>query len=294
MNHPSRVPTDERSRRILITGGSGFVGRALMAELAGQGARIVATTTRDVPPAVHGVEWLRWNGVEDTVPLVLQDQFSAIVHLAPSPHSTDDAQFSLNVAATFHLLETARRFGTRFVFASTGDVLGAREAAVETDITYEPSSIYGAAKACGELLVRAFESTASACVVRLYHPYGTGGDRYLINRLVRRVANGEGIDIEGPHGIRVNPVWIDDAASGLRLLLESDMGGIFHLAGPEIVTIRELVELTGELLGVAPRVISKPCLGTERHVGAYDRARSLGYVPKTRLREGLRRLIDQM
>ena len=161
----------------------------------------------------------------------------------------------------------------------------------EDDIAYRPSSFYGAAKSCGELLMRSYAPVLSTTVLRLYHPYGPGGDRFLINRLSRRVVEGQPVHIEGREGILINPVWIEDLAIGIRQAVESDASGVFHLAGPRSLYLRELLEITGSVVGRDPVIFSEEREPARKHAGAFDAASlAFGYDPKVTVREGLQRL----
>ena len=202
-----------------------------------------------------------------------------IVHLAlpRKPHTGPDkrrAIFETSVVATFHLLESARRYGIgRVLVASTGDALGATGCAQEDDECHRPASFYGTAKACEELVARCRDDTVASGILRFFHPYGPGGEAYLVNRLLRQVIAGERIEIEEPNGIDLNPVWIDDLATGICLAVDSRHGGIFHFAGPETVTLRALVELSGEISRREPRVQLRKGHVRGGHAGDFRRAR---------------------
>ena len=284
---------------VLVTGGSGFVGRAVVERLLDQGCRVIATTTSAKPRCDEPrVRWVCWDASRTKLPEVAWESLDAIIHLA-TPRNLftfpqgADALYSVAVEATFHLLEKARAHGLkRFLAASTGDVLGPSEGlASEDDRDYRPSSFYGAAKACEELLVQSYENALPAAVLRFYHPYGPGGDRFLINRLWNAARNRQEIRIEGQEGILLNPVWLDDLVNGICLALESHESGVFHLAGPEQATLFQLVTLMGEVLEIEPLIRHLPGAPVNRHAGSYERSRKLlGYVPEVGLVEGLRRL----
>ncbi len=284
---------------VLVTGGSGFVGRSVVDCLVKKGHNVTATTTSEkLQREEPFVRWICWDAGTTKLPEVDWQSLDAIVHLATPrilfafPQGAADL-YSVAVEATFHLLEKARANGLRrFVAASTGDVLGPSEGlALEDDHNYRPSSFYGAAKACAELLVQSYEKVLPAAVMRFYHPYGPGGERFLINRLWNAVRDRQEVRIEGQHGILLNPVWLDDLASGICLALESQESGVFHLAGPDQATLFQLVTLMGELLEIEPIVRHLPATPVNRHAGSYERSRKLlGYVPEVKLAEGLRRL----
>jgi UDP-glucose 4-epimerase len=285
---------------ILVTGGSGFVGKAVLAELA-RGCAVMATCTGPpyrLPPHPD-VTWVQWDAMLEPLPAIEWASVGGIVHLA-APRDPFDfpeqaaAVYEVTLASTFRLLEAARRYGVpRFVLASSGDVLGPSAGpAKEDDPLYSPASFYGAAKASAELLSRSYEKLISTAILRFYHPYGPGGDRFLINRLLRMVAGGEEMQIEGEDGILVNPVWIEDLARGIALALESRETGIFHLAGPDTKTLRSLLMRIGKIVGRPPLIRVGPGPGAERHAGSFARSELvLGYRPRVSLDEGLHRLL---
>ena len=282
----------------MVTGGSGFIGTAVIAHLAARGHPVVATTTRPGPHLDRSAHWVVWDALVEPVPAVEWGAIDVIVHLAlpRKPHTGPDkrrAIFETSVVATFHLLESARRYGIgRVLVASTGDALGATGCAQEDDECHRPASFYGTAKACEELVARCRDDTVASGILRFFHPYGPGGEAYLVNRLLRQVIAGERIEIEEPNGIDLNPVWIDDLATGICLAVESRHGGIFHFAGPETVTLRALVELSGEISRREPRVQLRKGHVRGGHAGDFRRAaRVLGYRPAVGVREGVSALL---
>jgi len=283
--------------KILLTGGTGFIGRAVLRELLQHGHRVIATTRRihNNLPCDPNLEWVPWDGATQALPIVPWWEFQAILHLAAVtdlklfPENAKEI-YEVSVGATFRFLEAARvNRISRFLMASTGDVLGPSAlGAREQDVNYAPTSFYGATKACAELLVRSYRDRSSTAILRFYHPFGPGGDRFLVNRLVRLVAEGREIRLEGQEGIRLNPVWIDDLAVGVRQAVESDRSGIFHFGGPQTVSLRHVVVTIGKLVGREPVIqsVSGPCL--QRHVGLFDwTSQVFGYRPKVSIEEGL-------
>jgi nucleoside-diphosphate-sugar epimerase len=292
------------SLNVLVTGGSGFIGTTVVAQLLSRGHRVVATTNvvSESLPKRQGLSWVLWDALREPLPHVEWDQFQAILHLAAPERVFDfPAQavplYELAIASTFHLLESGYRRGIgRVLIASSGNALGPlRNPATETDALYEPESFYGAAKACSELLARSYQSVISSAVLRFFHPYGPGGQRFLVSRLVKAVCEGREINIEGEDGILLNPIWIEDLAAGVSSAVESDANGIFHFAGPDLLNLRQLVLLIGSLLNKEPRIRVKPPTDFTQHVGTYERSRRiLGFEPRVSIREGLRRLIENL
>ena len=290
-----------RSLNALVTGGSGFVGSAVVAELIRRGHHVVATSrmlsTR--LPVASNLRWAVWDARREPLPSLDWSTLQVVVHLAVPrkpflfpEHAS--SMYEVIVASTFRLLEAARINGVRRVLiASTGDTLGPRDRpASEDDVEYMPGTFYASAKACAEILTRSYQSVIPTAILRLYHPYGPGGDQFLVNRLVRSVAEGREVTIEGVDGITLDPVWIDDLAEGVGLAVESDATGIFHFAGPETLTLRALLGRIGTIVNRAPLVRTRPSSVARHHAGEFEQTRrTLGYRPRTSLGVGLRRLI---
>ena len=297
-----QIPPMENSLKVLVTGGSGFVGKAVVAELLERGHEVTATTrnTANALVAHPNLSWIRWDAVKQSLPDADWTQLDTILHLAvPSgPFIFPDANeilFQLEVDASFRLLEIARRHKFKSIlFASTGDVLGSEpEPAAEDNRRYAPSSFYGTVKTCMELLARAYEPLLFTTALRFYHPYGPGGEKFLINRLLEQVGERREICIEGEDGILLNPVWVGDLASGIVLAAENPQKGILHFAGPEILTLRELVQKIAQLLDVTPVLRHIPGECIQRHAGKFEKtAALLGYSPQVRMQEGLERLLE--
>jgi nucleoside-diphosphate-sugar epimerase len=295
---PSTLPP---TSTVLVTGGSGFVGRHVVRAVADRGYRVIATHA-DPPgskrPAHRRVRWLRWDGTRDPLPRVAWPRIGAIVHLAVPGNlftfpDNASALYELDVGATFRLLEAARRHRLhRVLIASTGYSLGRMSRRHrEADHDYDPETFYGTTKACAELLARAYQETLSTAVIRFYWPYGPGGGRFLIQRLLKNLAEGRELFVEGRDGMILNPVWIEDLAGGVVRALESNATGTFHFAGPETVTMRNLIDRMAQALGKKASIRIAPAARNRYQAADFNRATQvLGYRPRVRLERGLRLL----
>ncbi len=298
------VPRGEGCRRVLVTGGSGFIGLAVVAALVKKGHEVLATTTRvsERLPHATNLRWIEWDAHTAALPGMDWTRVDVVLHCAlpRNPFAFPEgavAMFEVTVGATMHLLEIARREGLRILMLSSSEVVGSEVLGStarpirEDDLLYAPDSFYGAAKSSAELLLRAYASQVSTAILRVFHPYGPGGDRFLVDRLVNVVAEGREVRIEGEDGILLNPVWIDDLSAGLCAAVESDATGVFNFAGPESVTLRRLLEIIGEVVQRPPVIRVVAGGGIQRHCATYDRSVALlNYRPQVGLREGLRRV----
>lgn len=288
--------------KILVLGGSGFIGSAVIPELLGRGHEVLATYCHHqaVIESNHNLTWIKWDVTKESLPEIDWNEIDAALHLANYSDLWDFPSkskpiFQINVESVFNLLEKARLNKIeRVVITSTGDVLSNKiKIATEEDVNYAPRSFYAATKACAELITTAYGNTISTAVLRFFHPYGPGEHRFLINRLAKAVREGKEIPIEGKDGIIISPLHLRDLALGTALALESMAKGIFHLAGPDIISLSSFLELVGKLVGRRPIIksISKKAPGG--HAGLYARTEKiLGYTPSISIDPGIKDILE--
>ena len=285
---------------VLITGGTGFVGRTVIQAVLARGRPVIATSTSQPVelPEDGRLEWVTWNSVTRPLPDVAWERIDTIIHLAQPrlvAHAAAAPLFAINVTSTFALLEKAREKRIpRVVLASSGDAIAPRgEIVMDTDCTHSTRTFYATTKACAELIGQSYGSNIAVAVVRIFHPWGPGGDRFLVNRLLRRVAAGDEIAIAGPSGILVNPIWIDDLAEGVTCAAMSDTRGVLHLGGPEYIRLSDLLERAGAMMGTRPRIRLVSGRPDDGHAGQLDRtlAQLSPWRPKVDVNQGLARII---
>jgi nucleoside-diphosphate-sugar epimerase len=286
---------------VLITGASGFVGQATISALVDRGATVIATSTSEkIKTFRQDVEWVTWDAsLTDCPGNTDYSKLDAIVHLASPrnrkqfPQSSHET-YRTNITSTLELARRAAENNAQFVFTSTGDVFGeGPELVKEDERCYSPPSFYAATKASAELLLRPYSALTNIVILRVFHPYGLGGEAFLINRLVERIITEMPIQIERDGGILVNPVWIGDLADGICKTIERRVAGTYNLAGNEVVRLVDLIKLIAELVQKSARVNTGKMVPPGGHAGQIDKARAdFEYSPRTDLRSGLQHLID--
>ncbi len=297
------VSRSERNLRlnILILGGSGFIGNAVIPELLSRGHKVFATycNHRPLKERSPDLTWIAWDATRDALPEIDWEKIDTVLHLAnfsdlKSFPVNAKSMFQVIVNSTFNILDKAHTAGIkRVVVASTGHVLPDVKIIYEEDATYAPKNYYGTIKSCSELLTTAYSDIMATAVLRFFYPYGgPGGERFLIDRLIQDVKEGNKISIEGDDGIIINPVHLNDLARGTALALESMATGIFHLPGPDQISLRSFLELVGKLVGCQPIINSKSKNTPGGHAGLYTRSQELlGYSPAISLEEGLKNML---
>jgi nucleoside-diphosphate-sugar epimerase len=282
--------------RILVTGATGFIGSHLVPVLAATNE--IHAITRGPHADVPGVEWIEHDLRDPIENAPLPTRIDTVVHLAQSrryrdfPGGAPDI-FALNVGSTFELVEYARRAGaTRFVFTSTGGVYGhGDERFVEEDVV-NPINFYLASKHAAETILAPYVTQLHTIVLRLFFVYGPGQGQMLISSLARKVLAGEPITIEGDPGIRINPLYVDDAVRVLERTLQHDASLLCNVAGHETVTISDLVHVLGDIVGRAPAIEHIPADHNGDIVGDTKRMEEeLGVTPRVSLHDGLSQVV---
>lgn len=232
------------SAMLLVTGAAGFLGDALCRELLARGREVVGTS-RDGAGAPKGVlpERLELDdGGLAGAALVRRLRPEAVLHLAAMADADACARDPtlaqrVNAEATGALARAAAEVGARFVYTSTDLVFDGTRAPYGEDDPPAPLGPYMATKAAGERLTLEASPTALVARVALLYGLGRGRRGCFTDQLVARVRAG--------HDVRLftdqhrTPLFVDDAAAFLALLLERGAAGRVHLAGPERVSRHE-------------------------------------------------------
>ena len=225
------------TRRMLVTGGTGYLGGAVVACADTAGWDVVAVGSADADVRDR-------RAIEELVASTSPD---AVVHTAYVRHGPTAREVIVDGSA--HVANAARAAGARLVHVSTDVVFDGRAGRpYREDDLPTPVTDYGRAKATAEHLVRTI--APRALVVRTSLLYGgPGGPMSLHEAAVHDPEATFYVD-----EIRC-PVQVDDLAGALVELAASDLGGVLHVAGPEAVSRHQFAELVAGHpvpAGVAP------------------------------------------
>jgi nucleoside-diphosphate-sugar epimerase len=289
--------------RVLVTGGSGFVGSHLVRRMLARGHRV---TSLDPYPGAFDDE-LRAGGavlIEGSVGEpgdvdgVMAGQ-EVVFHLASrsGADQEEEARRVVAVEGTRHVLEAARWEGVRrVVHCSSSEVHGAVVGPpADEDSPIVPSDSLARSKADGELVAQEFIARGlDVVVVRPASVYGPGEQAEWL-RLFHRVRRGWLVMPEAGWA-RSHPVYVENLVDLLEVAATAPQArGRTYLAGDDAVTRVELARAVGSALGTPLRIVRVPFARrrsrqtVSRHFRT-ERARvELGYRPRVSLREGLAR-----
>lgn len=285
---------------VLITGGAGLLGSAVVALLADE--HDVTALARQRPDKEEGVRWVAHDLAHPPLPPDLPADVDVVIHLAQSrryrefPSGAPDT-FAVNVASTARLLDWAVGAGVgQFVLASTGGVYDpGPEPHREGEPTSPggPRSYYTASKIAAEVLASSYRSQFAVCVLRPFFIYGRGQNAgMLLPRLAQQVRNGTPIGIDGEDGMRFNPVHVSDAARAVVAAMELRETCLVNVAGPEVLSLRQAIHMIGVHLGTEPKVEIRPDVSATDLIADTTRMEALLVRPTTVLADALEEVCE--
>jgi UDP-glucose 4-epimerase len=291
--------------KILVTGGSGFIGSHVVDKLAEAGFE---PRIYDLRPSLHhepaSVDTVVGDLLDaDTLRGAMED-CEAVVHLAAyadvgvvaeQPVSAEEC----NSRGTLAVLEAARATGTRVIYGSTIWVYGASGDGVidEESPIGLPDHLYTASKLAGEMYCTSYAELydVPCTILRFGIPYGPRArPSAVIPIFVSKAVKGEPLTIAGDGQQTRRFVYVEDLADGVVAALErGHQVRVYNLAGDETVTIRELAEVVSGLVGDT-EIVHTPGRSGDfggAVVSNQRAAEELGWRASTPLREGVRRYL---
>jgi dTDP-glucose 4,6-dehydratase len=261
----TRITTDSPpERRILVTGGAGFVGSALCRHLVGQGrTRVInldkLTYAGSLAAVAEAERSPRYRFVQGDIAdrtlvatLLAEESVDAVIHLAAESHvdrsiDAPSAFIDTNITGTFHLLEAAlhhwrslpgeSKAHFRFHHVSTDEVFGDLpfdDGRFDEKSPYRPSSPYSASKAAADHLVRAWHHTYGLPVLlsncsNNYGPFQN--PEKLIPLTITRAIRGEALPVYGTGANVRDWLHVDDHARALEAVVRRGVPGATYLVG---------------------------------------------------------------
>lgn len=281
-------------KKWLITGGCGFIGTSLIADLVNEGGHAVrildnlsvgtredlagVTEFQEIPaddqlptPESNSVALINGDILDPELALRAAQGMDLIVHLAANTGvgpSVENPRMDCetNVIGTLNYLEASRHAGIpRFVFASSGAPAGEVDPPIHEELPPHPVSPYGASKLAGEGYCSAYARTFGVTTValRFGNVYGplSGHKNSVVAKFIKRALDGDPLEIYGDGTQTRDFIYIDDLVRAVRLASSVDnIGGeAFQIATNRETTVGELAEMLVECIkaeGIEPPVLT--------------------------------------
>lgn len=249
-------------KRLLITGATGLVGQQAV-EVLKHSYVIDAIVRKRTISNNEVVVYHETDFSSNSLPETLPTKIDAVIHLAQSnnmrafPQEAIDI-FNVNVKATQLLLDYAQRAGaSSFILASTGGLYGMSNDHFTENSPIQLSSgdlsYYFRSKYVAENLAVAYSECMSIHILRPFFVYGASQKRsMLLPRLVENVQLGNPIRLQGEAGLLINPVHVRDVVKLIEACLSIPHSQTVNVAGPDIISLKAIVEMMSVRLGKQP------------------------------------------
>ena len=305
------------TKRILVTGGAGFLGSHLCDRLVQAGQDVICVDnffTSQKSNVAHLLDKPNFELVRHDVthPLFLEvdEIYNLACPAAPGHYQYNPIKTTkTSVMGAINLLGLAKRVRACILHASTSEVYG------DPDIHPQPEDYRGnvnpiGPRACYDEGKRAAETLmfdyrrqnkVNIRVVRIFNTYGPRMHPYdgrVVSNFIRQAVAGEDLTLYGDGSQSRSFCYVDDLIDGMMKMMAGpdDFPGPVNLGNPDEFTIRELAETVVELTGSASGIVQERALPEDDPLQRCPvitlARRKLGWEPRVALREGLKRTID--
>jgi len=302
-------------KRILVTGGAGFLGSHLCQRLLSDGHDVLCidnfyTGTRDNIVALMNNPYFELQRHDVTVPLNIEvdEIYNLACPASPIHYQNNPVQTTkTSVIGAINMLDLAVRTGARIFQASTSEVYGDPEVHPQGEdyrgsvSTTGPRACYDEGKRCAETLFFDYlrQHDLSIRVARIFNTYGPRmlpDDGRVVSNFIVQSLKGEPITIYGNGRQTRSFCYVDDLIEGfVRLMAVDDpLTGPMNIGNPNEFTIRQLADTVLRLTGSTSPLIEKPLPEddpTQRCPDISVAQSTLDWRPTIELEEGLQRTI---
>lgn len=264
----------ETEKRILVTGGTGFIGSALVRGLIDKGYPVTVLTRNSKS---HIAKTLEGKGVEviqgcvegrEIIPKLTG--FPVVFHLAASLEPSDKNMFEINVKGTQNLLNAAKEGKTQmFIYASSIEAQGPgriKDIPLTEDAACRPVSDYGRSKLEAEKNVIEYINTSglNAVIARIGNVYGVGSSSFVYYILESILSKNPLLMYLSLFKDRfIQPIYISDLINSFLMIIESknSINGIYNITGGNPIKIGKWFQIVGSFFkknNIVEQYINRP------------------------------------
>jgi dTDP-glucose 4,6-dehydratase len=304
-------------RRVLVTGGAGFIGSHLCRRLIDEGSHVIAFDNlltgrvENIEPLL-GHERFEFLHYDVTNYLYVEGELDAILHFASPASPADFERLPIQILkvgslGTHKTLGLAKAKGARFLIASTSECYG------DPEVNPQPESywgnvnpigirgVYDEAKRFAEAMTMAYHRHhgIDVRIVRIFNTFGPRmqiDDGRAIPNFFRQALRGEDVTLYGDGSQTRAFCYVDDLVEGILRLLRSSYVGPVNIGNPREMSLREMAETIIEITGSRSRLVERPLPPDDPKVRRPDislaRRELDGWEPRVSVEEGLARTRD--
>lgn len=299
-------------RKILVTGGAGFIGSHVVPALLAKGdCEVVVLDNLSTGRRNHVPEGARFQLMDmrsrELWDFMAREKFQTVVHLAAQtlvPYSMEhpEADEDLNVTGIVHVLEGCRKTGVeQFIFSSSAAIYGDNQnlPLKETEVP-APTSFYGLSKVVGENYIRMYSRCFGLkhIIFRFANVYGERqgetGEGGVISVFARKIAKGEPVTIFGDGNQTRDFVYAGDLARAIVTGIGYDGCTTLNVSTNKEVSLNQLIAILEKILGRSMDVQHGPVRPGDIYASVLSHkalVETLGMKEYTDLEAGLRRTL---
>lgn len=299
-------------RKILVTGGAGFIGSHVVPALLAKGdCEVVVLDNLSTGRRNHVPDGARFQLLDirsrELWDFMAREKFQTVVHLAAQtlvPYSMEhpEADEDLNVTGIVHVLEGCRKTGVeQFIFSSSAAIYGDNQnlPLKETEVP-APTSFYGLSKVVGEDYIRMYSRCFGLkhIIFRFANVYGERqgetGEGGVISVFARKIANGEPVTIFGDGNQTRDFVYAGDLARAISAGIGYDGCATLNVSTNKEVSLNQLIAILEKILGRPMDVSHGPVRPGDIYASVLSHkalVETLGMTDYTDLEAGLRKTL---
>lgn len=233
-------------KKILLTGGTGYIGKNIILKLSNQYDFV--NLGRNFAPVYKNILWNTNNEID------IDDEIDTVIHGASVIGNKGynlREYVDVNVRFTSDILDFCTKNNVKnLIYLSTGGVYGFKNEKFKETDRCEPQGIYNLSKKFSEDLCLLKSSQMRIIIYRLFFPYGPNQKGRLFDNLIKNMIQKNVVNLNLGGFPKINPIYIDDLINIIKFDIESNNEGIYNVSGNEELSIENIARIINSYLNI--------------------------------------------